>query len=563
MNGSGPLTVGELRRLKNFGLTSLPDFLFTVENFLQELTRRSDVADSSRSDSDDTVSDSAESTTDSPDDQRPWDTVGKVLSPLFAAAAEFYGTTTLADALDPRITRLASAMGVLDSARAVSIESLVDGEPLLSTLATGRAARLYDTLPEAGRTIVDHRILASPPKTLEKVGAFLGMTRERVRQIQAGIEAKLAAEIGSDVQVMVMVAKDLLGPVARETEVDRSVRKLSPDATPSGALVRQAIRAKLAYHDVNGVRLDAVAAQVVEDIQTASRSWADDAGLIDEQRILQSLPDEKWLSYWPLLRTCCKFHDLFGSLALRDSVRARVKAALLSIGQPATRERVAAVSGVSPDQAGACLSSLPSVVKADKTRWGITSWVDDEYDGIVGEILQRIEAGGGIATMSKILEEIPRKFGVSEFSVRAFLQTPKFVVGDGSVTVADGSSIQLRALDDVIDGRDEQGAPYWIFTVQERHCNGNSLTGVPPEFANAFGCPPDGMVRVRVSNPVGCRDLAVRWRLASVIGATIGYIAEPLRCLDARPGQRVRIVISNAGDAALTAESGRVADSSS
>ena len=551
MNGDGPLTVGDLLGLKSFGRTSLRDLLLTVES-LHECTKS---AAPSPGDSHDTAPSPGGSFTQDPSRSRPWDMIGKLLSPLLAAAVDFHGAVTLADVLDPRITRLASAMGLLERIKAVPIEPLVDDAPRISAMAIAKAARIYEGLTETGRTIVDHRILASPPKTLEKVGLFLDITRERVRQIQAGVEAKLKEQIGGDVQVMAMVASERLGSVAGEPEMDRCLRALSPGATPSGALVRQALRTELAYTSINGVWLDAEAVGVLETLRTASRGLADDAGLVDEKRLLASLPNEEWHQSWPLLRTCCDVHEFSGSLALRDSSKARVKAALISIGQPATREEVASVGGVSPTQAAACMSSLPSVIKTDKTRWGITGWVDDEYNGIVDEILQRIEAGGGVAAVSRILEEIPNRFGVSEASVRAFLQTPKFVIRDGHVTVSDESSVQLKALDEVIDGRDRDGNPYWTFTVQERHHNGYSLTGVPPEFAAALGCPPDDVVWIPVSDPTGCRDLSVRWRLTSLIGATIGYIADPLRRLGVRAGHRVRITIRDTGAAELAVDS--------
>ena len=89
-------------------------------------------------------------------------------------------------------------------------------------------------------------------------------------------------------------------------------------------------------------------------------------------------------------------------------------------------------------------------------------------------------------------------------SVRAYMQTPKFVIRDGWVSLANTSSIQLRDLDDVIDGRDHGGAPYWTFAVEDRFFDGYSVTGVPPEFAKALGCAPDAGERVRIDNLPGC-----------------------------------------------------------
>ena len=80
------------------------------------------------------------------------------------------------------------------------------------------------------------------------------------------------------------------------------------------------------------------------------------------------------------------------------------------------------------------------------------------------------------------------------------MQTPKFVIRDGCISMANVSSLPLRHLDDVIDGRDGNGAPYSRFTVEARFFDGYSVAGIPPEFAKALGCKPDEGKSVRIAN---------------------------------------------------------------
>jgi hypothetical protein len=98
---------------------------------------------------------------------------------------------------------------------------------------------------------------------------------------------------------------------------------------------------------------------------------------------------------------------------------------------PATKEEVADLAHITPDQAGGTLQALEGVVRADRYRWGFSEWIDDEYDGIAGEIIQRIDAYGGMVRANLLLSEIPELFGVSEGSVRAYLASDAFVVEDG------------------------------------------------------------------------------------------------------------------------------------
>ena len=217
----------------------------------------------------------------------------------------------------------------------------------------------------------------------------------------------------------------------------------------------------------------------------------------------------------------------------------------MSIGRSATREEIAHLCGFEDSRkVGSTLSNTASVVRADKDRWGLREWVDDEYHGIVAEIVQRIEEDGGATATRRLLTELPSKFNVSPTSVRVYMQTPKFQIRDGSIRLASVSAIRIRDLDDVIHGRDGNGAPFWTFVVESRHLEGYSVGGVPPAFAKALGCSPDSGSGVRIENLADFRQgLSLHWRLSSPRGASLGRLSEPLRRLGLRPGDRARVTI--------------------
>ena len=162
--------------------------------------------------------------------------------------------------------------------------------------------------------------------------------------------------------------------------------------------------------------------------------------------------------------------------------------------------------------------------------------------------MQRIEEDGGATSLARLVEELPRLFDVSESSVRTYAGTPQFVLRDGYVSLADPSTLSFRDLDDVIDGRDEtDGSPYWSFIVDDRYFAGYSVLGLPPELARELGCEPNTSIRVPLKAPTGCRDLSINWRLASSTGATLGYLADPLRRLQVEAGDVVRLVLAADG----------------
>ena len=218
---------------------------------------------------------------------------------------------------------------------------------------------------------------------------------------------------------------------------------------------------------------------------------------------------------------------------------------MIDLGRPATRDEIAKQAEFPeepPARLSALLSGLPSVGRAGKDTWALLDRIDDVYEGIPTEITQRIHEDGGATTLSRLLEELPRKFGVSESSVRTYVATPQFTLRDGFVSVADESTLKYRDFEDVIDGRTDSGDPFREFTVESRFFEGYSVLGFPPELACHLGCEPNGSIRVNISAPEQCRPISVIWRLASSTGASVGYLMDPLQALGVDSGSQVRLV---------------------
>ena len=210
-----------------------------------------------------------------------------------------------------------------------------------------------------------------------------------------------------------------------------------------------------------------------------------------------------------------------------------------------------AKSGLKAHQVANQFARISTVVRAGKNRWGLTEWIDDVYEGVPDEIIQRINEDGGATTLERLVEELPSRFGVSESSVRIIVGTPQFVLKDGYVSIADESSIILRELHDVINGKTESGDPYWTFDVEDRYFKGHSLPRFPPELARELGCVPNGNIMVDVAHPKGCGQLSVNWRLSSPTAATLGYLTKSLERLGVISGDRVRVVIKGSGTVEL------------
>lgn len=569
---SSGVTIDELMEIRALGRLSLIDLLCVLESaeavqpsaarHTYEVTRldnaplttgevqrgpRSGTVDSRMSDSQ-TAGSSEYSTFD-------WQNANGALRKLLTVSAEFHGARTLANALESDLGALMSALGLEDRFDQVPIARLVSGATM-ATEVLDSLQKFLAFLTPVERHVFDSRVAARDPLTLEEVGQQVSLTRERIRQIQKIVVSKWlhpstdGCDTGWWLGAIAITLHQQLGPVPAVSDVERCLTSVFPDEGCSDTyrsstivMARGLLVRELGYRRSNDVYLDKSAVSAVETLKVEAISIADEVGLVDEENLRECLHDPKLREHWDVLVAQCALHRFSGRLGLRDTKKARVKAALLLIGRPATRKEVGEVSGIELARVGSHLSVIPGVVRADKERWGLEEWVDDEYDGIPGEIIQRIEEDGGATQLDRLVEELPRLFGVTESSVRSYVATPRFLLRDGYVSLADDSTITLRPLHDVVHGYTPDGRPIWRFKVEARYFDGYSLTGLPPEVVEALGCRPDGRTWVRVSSPAGCGPVSVGWPLASVAGTYVGYLAAPLRELGARPGDHALLVI--------------------
>ena len=304
---------------------------------------------------------------------------------------------------------------------------------------------------------------------------------------------------------------------------------------------------ELGYQYADGIWASRRAVDAAVRLTTQARDFSDSFGCVDEARLRQTELGERWSGDWHELLSITGLMRACGVLLLAPTRQAQVAAALRSIGRPATRAEIE--DRLRPEIDGrmfrvdAALAAMEGVVRASKTTWGFADWVDDVYEGIPAEIRQRITEDGGSTRLSRLLDELPRLFGVKEASVRAYLETPAFRVEHGWVSEASGYSGPLGTLDDVIDGTTETGEPFWTFNVEGRFLKGYSLVGVPPEVSIALGVGFGEKSTASVRSPTGCGDVSVIWRATSMHGPEIGRLASALNELGATGGERVRLVI--------------------
>ncbi|MCY4273588.1 MAG: hypothetical protein OXF00_13205, partial [bacterium] len=406
------MTVEDLLSITNFGLVSLLDLMCVIEaaqdlGHFQEPALAHPYAQSHSA----LAAHSALPAQDPPKPPDPtevaWSTATVVLQRLLTAASEINGAHTLADALNGDLGGLAAKLGMADHFGEISLADLT-GEPQLAHESLSALTELWESLPHVEQTILHKRILAANPLTLEELGETADLTRERIRQIEKRIESRLnhpsisGPAVNCWIGMLAVLLQRTLGPITTPRDVKEQISVIFPiykaneDATfHIDEMARYLLHKELDYVDIDDLLFDKYAIALVDAIKTIANSIADEFGLVDETEIESLLPDatahiseRAWKTnlnalideHWESLLSRCGLHRLHGTLALQDTSKTRTVAALLAIGRPATKEEIGELSGLRPDRAGAQLSLLPGVVRADKHRWGLAEWVDDEYE---------------------------------------------------------------------------------------------------------------------------------------------------------------------------------------
>ncbi|MXW94412.1 MAG: hypothetical protein F4110_01275 [Acidimicrobiaceae bacterium] len=538
-------TIAELMRLPSFGIASLLDLMCVLEaaheHGLDVSARPAPAAGP-------TYDVTAEPVTVAPDDSSPRATAAGWPSDttqlIAVAARELRGAATVGDLLRLDLSDLIAAAGA---------DAALDEFPLetdhstVADLAVETVAACMELMSETQRMVVLGRLATSSPTTLQQLADKAGLSRERIRQLDRQATEALEEAAGPSLGLLALAASERLGDVTTKPEIEEMVVALLPqprqvDCVDSPVVARWALFARLGYACRDHLCLSAKAVEAAKTLKETGTRLTDDAGLIDIEQCRQVVPPELHDDLDALVRWV-GWHRLSEHVAPRATARARVKAALLKIGAPATKAELAQEGGMTERQVGGALSSIASVARATKDRWGLREWIDDIYEGIPAEIIQRINEDGGSTRLNRVLDELPRLFNVSESSVWAYLNTPAFRVEHGWVTEATESDFQVGPLVDVVDGFTDEGDPYWTLEVAQRYLRGYSLHGVPPEIALALGCTFGDRTTVPVLYPDSCQDISVIWRKTSMHGPEIGRLSDALQALGTQDATPVRLII--------------------
>ena len=347
------------------------------------------------------------------------------------------GATTLGEALDG----WQQSDPPEETAQARRRLLAVDLETLLGIETTPEEAWCKVlTVPESWSSILRERILTSGKKsTLEKLGQELGVTRERVRQIE-GVVRRTLRERLDDESGMVLrhLAARLarrLGAVIDEAAanqlVEEAVSASSVEPVEDRSLREELLRTLCGpYTSVGGLLWSPEGRTL---LAAAERELAriGPGGVVEGEvlsRLLAGLNaqpehDDAIQGHLGLRRVGAKFVLWKGSLSDKAA------GCLEATGEPMSLLELHEAFGFdcNPRSLSNQIQNDPRLMRRGKERYGLRAWGGEEYSGILDEIEQAIERAGGSVDLEALVSEFVAEFGVAAHSVRSYAADRRFV----------------------------------------------------------------------------------------------------------------------------------------
>ena len=196
-------------------------------------------------------------------------------------------------------------------------------------------------------SLLERRVFSDGPRpTLEEIGEEWGVTRERVRQIEAKTLKSIDRVFGG---ALASAASPLRKAAGFVLPLERF--QLVTDLIASGATRPTTIAAVLRHYsgpwvvDETWIHHESLSDRL-QEARSAVAASTDENGLLsdDAPSRLDGLfaCEEDQLLYF---RTALGVIQLSGQWSTRDSLRARVVAALRHLGRPATKSEIAEAAG--------------------------------------------------------------------------------------------------------------------------------------------------------------------------------------------------------------------------
>jgi hypothetical protein len=294
--------------------------------------------------------------------------------------------------------------------------------------------------------VLQQRLFADEPVTLDQLGQQFGVTRERVRQIEGKARAAMLDALAMDALDMVAsAARTMIGHVRPLSDLLTHLPALARTVESVGQPVWRVIdRLDDAYEIEDGWCVVPTVGAAQDWTRTHLREHANEHGVvhIDDLDLVETGTPEwrgdltqKWLS------TCGYVVDGDYVLTRTQSVRDYAAGILSITGSPMSAQELVE-RFVFERNVGSLRNAMAAddrFERVDRDRWALSEWGMDAYAGARSVIRAELARAGGKIKLDTLIERITGKYSVAASSVVAYASTAPFEVRDGLVRAASAS----------------------------------------------------------------------------------------------------------------------------
>jgi hypothetical protein len=358
--------------------------------------------------------------------------------------------------------------------------------------------------PVAFEVFRRRQLVPGERQTLRAIGEELGVSRERVRQLEARFALKLKRSVAEDeghpLHRAAAFLEERLGPFSRAEVLRQAIEELDQGENVLEPEHRVLILLRLAgpYEQEDDwctcrPKLEKAAEvldQLGEDgpvpLDVAVASLAD-LGVSPEDA-------EAWL------RRSKAYMVIEGHLARRGASMGDRGVSVLALrGEPMTLEEIFEI--LDEDRSFASFKNQMQadsrVLRRGLKRYGLEEWGGEEYTTVTDEMIQEIDRSGGRVDLDELAEGLSRRFGVSPSSVRMYSQGAQFHVdGDGGVSVAPPGDAPATKPLPLTRGCFRLPAGWSFRRIVDHDVLRGSGSAIPLGFAKELGLQPGDSLRL-------------------------------------------------------------------
>ena len=334
--------------------------------------------------------------------------------------------------------------------------------------------------------------------SLEQVGQQFGVTRERIRQLEASLGV-LLADAGQSTETLRNGIFQRFAPLAHVSQITDAIPSLADSHEGMSAPFLQVLSltgtAEAQFPQALWEITDDwfLAKDFVELFDRVITENANGYGVVPLQTVAEALGTSSALiDEWICEKTDYRIYDecVFTKVS---SVSDRAVALLAHHGKPMHIDEIAAIM---TDRNGRAidgrLATDERACRSARGTWALSEWGLEEWTSIVDFIARRLEdaaeRGENSVAISRLIDEAT-PFGVSENSVRTYAGSGDFICEDGRV--------RRRTEDEhpTLDATPEESKGLYLrdgvwsllLTINHDHVRGSGC-GIPSGVAGMYGC---------------------------------------------------------------------------